>query len=281
MTARGCVFGNSHLAALRTAWTQRAEPHPDISLDFVGAHRNGLIEVEIEDGILRPITETARQNMARINRREEFPLTGYDFLAVCGSQMSVSHVMKIYRRFRFAGLPSFDVTADIEDLEHELISAPAASAALADMLHRSVGFRFAALAGKAAGLPVYLIEQPRPSDGCLADKSGRYAGFKRALRLGDAAVLDRMYRDAFGQAASPLGHPLFQPDATIRDAMFTAEAYSIGSVRLARKADVAHPEDDFIHANAAYGALVLEQLAGAVLQDAYPAPAGSGVSARL
>lgn len=267
MTRRGCVFGNSHLAALRTAWTQGARPYPDMSLDFVGAHRNGLAEIEIEDGVLRPATVTARTNMERINGRTDISLKSYDFLAITGSQMSIYHIMKIYRRFRFIGLPSFPDTVDIEDLEHELISAPAANAALVDMLRQSVGFQFATHIGAATGLPVYLVEQPRPSTGCLGDESGRYAGFKRARQLGDAVTLDSMYRAAFRAAADTVGVPVWQPDSTIRDAMFTAQEYSVGSIRLTRKAKVSHPVDDFVHANSHYGALVLDQLATVVAES--------------
>jgi hypothetical protein len=79
------------------------------------------------------------------------------------------------------------------------------------------------------------------------------------LKRAEAASLSALFEDAAAQL-SPYYLP--QPGESIADALFTADAYSAGSVRLTADlaAPVQHPANDFLHANASYGALALRQL---------------------
>ena len=268
MTLRGLVLGNSHVAAPRIAWLRNPGRWPGVTFDFVGAHGDALGAMAIDNGVLRARSPAARANMAEINGREEFPLGDYDFFAVAGCKISIFPMMALYRQVRFMALPSMALTDDIEAVEHRLISEPAARAAVVDLLRASFGLRFCAQLGAAMARPVYALEQPRPSAECLRVPDGRFAGFRRAVHTGDAAHLNALHRTALVEASTGMATALPQPRETTSHSLFTLAGLSTGSLRLTRRRQIAHREDDYLHANPDYGGIVLDQLAAAAMAAA-------------
>ena len=124
-----------------------------MTLDFVGAHGDALGAMAIENGVLRAEMPAARANMAAINGHEVFALGGYDFFAIAGCKISIFQMLALYRQVRFLSLPSMASIDDIEAVEHQLISEPAAKAALVDMLRASFGLRFCAQLAAAMAKP--------------------------------------------------------------------------------------------------------------------------------
>ena len=59
-----------------------------------------------------------------------------------------------------------------------------------------------------------------------------------------------------------------QPRETTSDSLFTLAGLSTGSLRLTRRRQIAHREDDYLHANPDYGGIVLDQLAAAAMAAA-------------
>ena len=172
-----------------------------MTLDFVGAHGDALGAMAIENGVLRAETPAARANMAAINGKEVFALGGYDFFAIAGCKISIFQMLALYRQVRFLSLPSMAAIDDIEAVEHQLISEPAAKAALVDMLRASFGLRFCAQLAAAMEKPLFALEQPRPSIACVRVPDGSFAGFRRAVRIGDAPALNALHRVALIEAA--------------------------------------------------------------------------------
>jgi hypothetical protein len=263
MTLRGCLFGDSHIAALKTAWSRSPSRWPGLGMEFIGAHGHGIGDLEIRDDAARPRSRKLAENLTVLNGRSEFPLAGYDFFAITGGRMSVFRTVSHYRRFGWLDLPSLAHVTDPDDLDRELISTPTLMAALVDSYRATIGFQLAARLTRATGKPVYLLEQPRPSADCLKTRDGSFAGFNRALADGDAEALNRVTVAAFLRAAEGIATALPQPRETIRDGLFTLSGLSSGSIRLTRRREVQHGAQDFLHANPDYGGIVLDQLAAA------------------
>ena len=88
---RVCVLGNSHLAAVKLGWNQRAAAHPDLHCDFFGAPKNGMAEVAFEDGLIVPQNEAVRAAFAMTSGgRESVQLRDYDCVVAVGLGFSMA-----------------------------------------------------------------------------------------------------------------------------------------------------------------------------------------------
>ena len=269
MTLRGLILGNSHVAALKVAHARTPGRWPGLALDFAGGHGDSLASLTEAEGVLAPRAEAARRDMARLNGRLDYPVRDYDFFAVAGCGLSIFAAVALYRRARFPGLPSLQEGAETgEAPAWQLASRAAWAATLGDHLEATLGAglatRLAAAAVRAGtGAPVLLAVQPRPSFECRSEPA-RFAGFLRAFRSGDADALSDLFEEVAAARLGRVARVLAQPEATVQRGLFTWPSYSAGSVRLTRRKEFAHPENDFLHANPDYGALVLDQIAAAV-----------------
>lgn len=261
---RVLILGNSHVAAVKTAHAQAPGRWPGLALEFAGGHGDALAALVAREGRLLAEGEAAQQNLRLLNLRDEWLLADYDAFVVVGCQVGIYRALAPYRTARFLGLPSVAVQAAAS-------AAPVSRAmfdlAVQDEVTRSLGGGLALrllAAVQAEGLPaqVMVAEQPRPSFDCRRQRS-RFAGLLRAHRLGDGAVLSDVAEAAARRALAGITL-LTQPEETRHSGLFTLPQYSVGSVRLTPQyRRIAHPEDDVIHTNAAYGALVLDQIAAA------------------
>ena len=111
-----------------------------------------------------------------------------------------------------------------------------------------------------------VASQPRPSAAVLAGE-GRFRGLRGVQRRGDALALSDLFDQAANDALHGLASYLPQPAGSIEQGLFTAQAYSAGALRLGNHDDPVqtHQADDHLHGNAAYGALVLDQIARAIV----------------
>ncbi len=277
---RALVLGNSHIAAVKGAHEREAALWPGrwsgLAPEFAGGHGDALAMLEVRDGRLLARTEAARQNLQRLNRRAEWALAEYDAFIVVGCQLGIYRALMPYRSARFLGLPSMAERAAERAAERGAARVPVSrvpvSRAMFDLavregVRQTLGGALALrlVAGlRAAGLGAQVIvaEQPRPSFDCRRERR-RFAGLLQAHRLGDGAVLTEVF-EAAAAAALPGITFLAQPVQTRHGGMFTRPRFSAGSVRLTASRRITHPEDDFIHANADYGALVLDQVAAAL-----------------
>lgn len=259
---RVLILGNSHVAAVKTAYAQAAGRWPGLAPEFVGGHGDALATLVVRDSRLVSEAEEARQNLRLLNRRDEWGLTDYDAFVVVGCQVGIYRALMPYRRARFLGLPSVSARGLAVPVSRAMFEL-AVREGVAQTLGGALALRLVAgLQAKAAGAPVMVAEQPRPSFDCRRERR-KFSGLLQAHRLGDGAVLAEVF-DAAARKALPGIAFLAQPMETRHGGMFTQPRYSVGSVRLTAKRRIAHPENDFIHANADYGALVLDQIAAAV-----------------
>ncbi|MDP3339409.1 hypothetical protein [Frigidibacter sp.] len=258
---RVLILGNSHIAAVKAAYGSAPDRWPGLAVQFAGGHGDALAALQVQGGRLVPQTEAARDNLQLLNRREAWSLADYDAFVVVGCEVGIYRALVPYRSARFLGLsPGAAAAVPVSRAMFDL--------AVRDQVTQSLGGALALriLAGVQVGgqmAQVMLAEQPRPSFDCRRNRR-RFTGLLRAHRLGDGAVLAEVF-EAAARAALPGITWLAQPEDTRHGGVFTQPRYSVGSVRLMPgNRRVAHSEDDFIHANAEYGALVLDQIAAAV-----------------
>ncbi|MBC7139500.1 MAG: hypothetical protein H5U17_12350 [Defluviimonas sp.] len=274
---RALVLGNSHIAAVKGAHEREAALWPGrwsgLAPEFAGGHGDALAMLEVREGRLLARTEAARQNLQRLNRHAEWALAEYDAFIVVGCQLGIYRALMPYRSARFLGLPSMaeggaaERGAPRRGAPRVPVSRAMFDLAVREGVRQTLGGALALrlVAGlRAAGLGAQVIvaEQPRPSFDCRRERR-RFAGLLQAHRLGDGAVLTEVF-EAAAAAALPGITFLAQPVQTRHGGMFTRPRFSAGSVRLTASRRITHPEDDFIHANADYGALVLDQVAAAL-----------------
>lgn len=253
MTMRGLVFGNSHAAAFRLAWRRQAAQWPGISLDFAAAAGEGMDTFVVQDGVLSSADQAVRDNLIVLNGTAEFDLRHYGFFLICGGTPSMFHAVHLYRAAR---IHSFGSMA--QDDGRTLMSRAGFQAALSGIMQGIMGHRLA-LRLAVMDKPCFVVGHPRLSIAARADPK-TFAGFLQVGRNGDAAALSALFEAAAVDAFAGVATYLPQPPHTIGDDVFTADAYRRGAIRLTAHDDVAQPVQDFLHANADYGALLIESL---------------------
>jgi|GEM_PF-1279376 len=265
---RVLVLGNSHIAAVKNAHGQSAAPWPGLAVEFAGGQLETLAALEVQEGRLIPRTEAAGRNLQALNQRAEWALADYDAFVVVGCRVGINLAQVPYRKARFLGLPS----GTGQGVEPPLapVSRAMFELSVREGVAQSVGGTLALrlVAGlqpeerQGPAARVMVAEQPRPSFDCRR-QPGKFSGLLQAHRVGDGLVLSDIFEGAALRALPGVTF-LPQPEQTRHGGMFTLPRYSVGSVRLTAGESIAHPEDDFIHANAEYGALVLDQIAEAL-----------------
>ncbi|SEV99650.1 hypothetical protein SAMN04488515_0570 [Cognatiyoonia koreensis] len=267
MTLNVCVFGNSHLAAVRDGFKRHEGRWPDLNLTFVGAHKNGLAETSCTDGILTPESEDAKFSFSRLAGLDQVDLRDTDAIVITGCGFALSRIAWLYRKARWAALPS--VQSDPAPTKAwSLVSRPAFLAMATEKLTDELAGRFIRVLRQGTDVPIYLCSQPRTTTGILTVGKHSLDVLPFAINSGDAAALSDLYETAAERAGDALGVRYIAQNArTITDHVLTADPFTKGAIRLTMKGRYAQPKDDILHANATYGKVVLDQIAVAVRRD--------------
>ncbi len=264
MSLRLCIFGNSHIAALKEAHTESGVRWPGLDIRFVGAHEGLLLQTEITGGVLRPTSDAARDAFARLNRRTTVDLTAFDAFAITGAA-SAEAVLQVWRGMRTTALPSVAASADLMAELWTLVSTRLAVASTIEVLARRTGPRLAAMLRAASDRPLLLIPQPRPSARSLSGTEATTVSLRRATAAGDAPGVAG-WMDAAGAALAARHGALYlpQPAPTLASPLSSRADLMHGGPRLTARMHERQPEGDLRHANAGYGALILDQIATAL-----------------
>jgi hypothetical protein len=260
---RVCILGNSHVAALRAAWGQQPDRWPGLHPSFVAAPRSLLQHMAVLDGTLVPTDATTRAALQRLCGQTEVTLAAQDAFVIVGLSVTLATALQPYRDARWPGLPSLDQWPDLHSLPHRFVSAEAAQAIVSDMLHRRLGVQLVQRLRAATPCPIYLIPQPRSSDMILKHRSPATRLHRIAIGNGDGAAIAGLFDRSLAMTLAAAGAQLLpQPAPTIRQHLLTDHRFMAGPERL----EPVHEQDtpDTNHANALYGAVVLDQIAAAV-----------------
>jgi hypothetical protein len=265
MTKRVCIFGNSHVGALKEAWTDNPGRWPEVKVQFVGAHKDLLLQTASVNGRLVATSDPAKRAFQTLSGIEAVNLRDFDAFVVAGCLVSLANAANTYRDCRWIGLPSLESATNLADGPERLVSYPAARDTIAASLATRLGPRFAAHLRNGTDRPIYLTSQPRVSASIKAKRRVVTRAHHVALENGDADGLSAVFEDAAARAMTEHGAPYIPPPPEpIEDGILTARPYMDGAHRLTAGARIKQPNDDIMHANARYGALVLDQIMAAV-----------------
>ena len=256
------VFGNSHAACLIEAWREGGQ-HGAHRVEFFVRSGNG-VEGHAFDGT-RISAETAgmRDALARLGLPPAQDLAEFDALAIVASGISLFPTVQALNTYRILEWPP-DRRPDAPAITESVLRL-----ATAEALARSNAGRLLARLRQVPGLadiPVHLLPQPFPSERALSMPVAAGAGFKRLIRVNQAAAAAAIFRDEAARLAvrhRAIFHP--QPPETVAHHCLTRADHSTGARRLINM-DKRQPAADVLHANLAYGRILLRQLLGDPLQ---------------
>jgi hypothetical protein len=241
-----CIIGNSHIAALKAGL-------PDVSLGdveitFFGAPGECLNDMMLEDGIMFAPTEELRR-IVRITAGDQGDLRIRDFDAfvVIGLEFGVLPVLRTYRTHR-ADSHVFRIGAQ------QIVSDRCFDQTVYDLLNESPAVKLVRRLRSVTDRPILLCEQAAPSES-IAD----FAGWWRQLAdSADADALRELVERTIARLPLSAGVSVApQPEETLVRPILTAQEFSVGSVRLTPSVQDQHPDTDYAHMNATYGALVM------------------------
>lgn len=254
----GLALGNSHLAALRLAYTQRENRPEGITLDFIASGQAGLADIALDQGYIVATSSTTAADFVRFGAREKIPIAEYDFFLIVGLGFNVYALEALYREYRCIGLKGWQNA----NQKRCLVSEAAMRQMIAAPLRGCLSRRIADLLRQGSDKPIFQQAQPRPSETLLLQK--RYPSLRRAVSRDDAKFLGAIFEEAASLAC--LDRYLPQPPETVHEGLLTARAFTENAPRLTT--DPARlqrqPVEDFLHANSAYGARILHRLGEAI-----------------
>lgn len=262
MTLRICFLGNSHIACVRQAWQTEAGRWSGIAPLFVGAHRNLLLETADVAGKLVPTSDGAARAFADLAGIDHVDLNAFDAFVVTGCLVSLGCIANLYRDARWLDLPSIAAHEDLASEPAVLMSDAAVQMTAEDILSRRLGLRVARHLRDMTTRPIVVTSQARVS--AVIEQAHRpgVRAHHAALRAGDAANLSALFDSCASRACRDAGATfLAQPGHTITKDILTARPFMDGAVRLTADGSTPQPPRDITHANARYGAAVLDQIA--------------------
>jgi hypothetical protein len=229
---RFCVFGDSHIACIKHALDEGLLDLQGIELEFWGAPGPQFRDLHFVDGQLVGTTEAARDNLAKINPARSAALVPQDFdgFLFIGCRLRLSELLVPLLQNQ-AGKPGY-VSAAVRDL----------------MLTRWLeGCRWYRAAREfAKERPVYFSPAGFLNEGVLSEDELASAINAEATAAERSALWQLMEVAMAGDAIQLLR----QPEETVTRGALTARSYAT---------TLGVQDDDAVHKNGAYGALILNQ----------------------
>jgi hypothetical protein len=253
------LIGNSHLAAVRAGWSIALPKLVGLTADLYAAHAKALIEIEHgDDGELRLASKLLWHfsSSGEAFRETGFYPAKYDASIIVGCDFGPTNVFRTYRRLSFYGLAGKG---------RQIVSRENFLRAVKNSVQQSAAGILMSLIKTTTDSPIYIVPTPMPSEAGYLDTEHRLMEpWRAASENGDENELKRVY-DEICEEQRRLGVVIIQqPAETLVAPLRTNSKYSQGSLRLKPTADILHPEDDYFHMNADYGALVWEAIKDAV-----------------
>lgn len=220
-----CVIGNSHVGALKRAWSTRAEAHPEMSVTFFAGRGGSTRAVAVEDGQIVAKTDALRDQFAFTSGGpDRIDPTHFDvFLAYGGLH----------------GARTGDAA--------QAVSAAFARRATVERARESMLYKHARLLRDVTDKPVFAAPAPLPAARDGVDPP-RIVPLAVEMELIDEALF------------APLGVDLVPQPPQTRDGEATMGEFAQGSERLEslREGAGVHGAAETAHMNEAYGDIWLE-----------------------
>lgn len=248
--SRICFIGDSHLAALKLAWSSVEKDFPDATPVFFAAPGKSLDGLVVADGALGA-GKAALAGSLKVTSGGQTTIAGdYDHYVVYALELSVALAMDFGRQYR-AERQAKDWRTPLSD-ECFLQS-------LAGIARETLAYRTMAKLRQVTSNSLLLCPLP------IADIRNRK--LRQTLTdNGDAADLVALFANACARIAHELGARFLpQPAATLEaDGLATKASYSSAPARFYG----VQAHEDRSHMNAEYGVAVLRDLLGAIAPQA-------------
>lgn len=253
------VLGNSHTACLMEA-CREGEVTAGHEVAFFVRSGSGVTDYALQGTRIAASTEAMVAFLGRLGLAQEQDLAAFDALVVVASEVSLFPLVQVLNAYRVLewghelreGRPAL-TEAVLRLAFSEALMATNAARLMADL--RAVP----ALADR----PIHLLPQPFPSERLM--KMGRLpagAGVRRLVRDGFGPPVAAVFAEELARFAAAFGAVLhLQPAETITQDCLTAEGYSTKARRLF-DLNRYQPQEDILHANLAYGRLLMAQVLG-------------------
>lgn len=261
MTLRLCLLGNSHIACLRQAWHAEPARWPGIEPLFVGGHKNLLLDTAEVDRKLVPTSDGTARAFSELSGIRHVELDDYDAFVITGCLVSLGCIANLYRDARWLELPSLAAAEDLAAAQAILMSDAAVEMTAEDILSRRLGLRLARHLRAMTDRPILVTSQARVSAVIEEERRPGVRAHLAAIRAGDAAQVSDLFERSAKAVCRDMGAEFLpQPRHTIEKDILTARPFMDGAVRLTADGNTPQPPRDITHANARYGAAVLNQI---------------------
>ncbi len=262
---RVCVIGNSHVAMLASPEAAR---ELGLDLTFFAKPKLARRDVGLEEGALVARTDDMRGWLDRMKTAARLDLSSCDAILIVAMGTSMFSIARITQTHLVSGWPSAAKALKA------LSSADAPRPARLPLTRGAVFETLTALAEESTGLtlareirlvcdtPIIFAPQPYPAETVLADPE-TYPVFKRLVDRGDGphAARDLHAAQLASYATIEKSASLTLPEEAVAHGCLTKTDFSRGATRLGSQDN--QPVADVMHANAAYGRLLLGQITSA------------------
>ncbi len=260
---RLCVIGNSHIATVRNAWRDVARDFPAIQPEFYAQHANQLVnatlntrsEVTVEGSqfwLFKPDSDDRQCDSIAVQPFDAVVLIGLQFAAQC--------VLRHYRKYHYFGL---------KGRRQQALTRDAFKKAAQQSVNETAALHLVGLLkGRISG-PLFLVPTPLPSERGFddAEKPGMIS-WRAAVANGDAEALLGMYDEICGGIEAEGTVIVRQPQDTRANFRSTLQHFADNASRTMN--DEIRPDNDYVHMNDAYGALIWREIAQAMKASGLP-----------
>ncbi len=252
---RVLILGNSHVGALRDAWTERGGKEPGLEVRFFAAPTHIFDQMRLEPNLVfslpdgHPRHAEFAEMLARINAVPAVDLSTADHVLHVGSNCAFGRIGGLLSEFEVDGYRADGMTARLSSAAFDAMAAEIARFSLPPAVWR--GWTQPALT---------LMPRPVVSEDCLAKpaKAGVAPWIRAAKTQYELKPLLGRY---FGLLDTELDRHritlLRQPAETLAATGLTAAGYATGSRSMPNGNG---RFSDHTHMNAAFGALCLDRL---------------------
>ncbi|WP_219928984.1 hypothetical protein [Pseudoprimorskyibacter insulae] len=207
-------------------------------------------DAALDGTVLTAKTDAMRDRLAQMGTPDHVDLAEFDAVVFVAMSISVFTGLRIAQAHHVEGWPGRG-NAPLAEL-----SSAAYRTSLTALAQDSLPGRMATALQGQINAPIFIVPQPCPAEGILT-MPRRFPLFARLANDGNGPALLADLRAGL-EAAFAGVHLLHQPEDTIAHGFLTRQRFSRGAVRL--NVDASLPPDDFVHANAGYGRVVLERI---------------------
>jgi hypothetical protein len=254
---RVCVFGDSHIAALKAGWTSIANEFQGTELVFFGASRQRMEDIALEDNALVATSKPLRILFERTSGGLSRVANDFDAYILCGLGAAAQNVLPIVSVYSSEGQPLRKGIPLSDACYRACLLGIMLETVMVGILAKFRQLTCAPIVVLAAPLP-----KPRPFFGALAS-------------TGEDRIVAEFFISVLAEIAEKHGARFMpQPRETLqKSALTTNPGYFQGAVRLFEG------PDDQTHANADYGAIVLRAaLRGCAITEQLSVNAGTSLT---